>query len=111
MALLTETPEDQKAGKTLSAVHTLKEYNNLSNWLLQQIGLDNKEILFSVKTGELKSLGFRALAHLCVIIYPNITQEISPISAAIGPKIRGNTAFSAPAYRPGRFCVTPEAAP
>jgi len=51
----------------------------LSHWLLQQIGLDKKDILFNSTTGKLKSLGFRALAHLCVIIYPKITQSISPL--------------------------------
>jgi archaellum component FlaC len=77
--LLTDVPEDQKAGKALSAVHTTKNFNNLSHWLLQEIGLDDKHILWSKKTGELRSLGFRALAHLCVIIYPKITQVTSPL--------------------------------
>ena len=76
--LLTDVPEDQKAGKTLSSSHSPHNYDNLSNWLLQEIGLDRKEILYN-KKGTLKSLGFRALAHLCVIIYPNITKSISPI--------------------------------
>lgn len=66
--LLTDVPGDQKGAKSLSAVHTTKNYNNLSHWLLQEIGLDNKYVLWSKKTGELRSLGFRALAHLCVII-------------------------------------------
>ena len=74
-----ETPEDKKAGKNLSAIHTIKNYNNLSHWLLQEIGLDKKEILWSSADGENRSLGFRALAHLCVIIYPKITQAISPL--------------------------------
>src|ERR1700730_16445230 len=77
--LLTDVPEDKKAGKALSAVHTTKNFNNLSHWLLQEIGLDNKHILWSKKTGELRSLGFRALAHVCVIIYPKITQVTSPL--------------------------------
>src|ERR1039458_10823107 len=58
---------------------TTDNYNNLSHWLLQQIGLDKKDILFNSTTGKLKSLGFRALAHLCVIIYPKITQSLSPL--------------------------------
>jgi|HubBroStandDraft_6_1064221.scaffolds.fasta_scaffold23839_4 hypothetical protein len=77
--LLTDLPADQKTGKALSAVHTTKNYNNLSHWLLQEIGLDNRHILWSKKTGELRSLGFRALAHLCVIAYPKITQVTSPL--------------------------------
>jgi len=77
--LLAETPTDKKTGKVLSAIHTTDHYNNLSHWLLQQIGLDKKDILFNSTTGKLKSLGFRALAHLCVIIYPKITQSLSPL--------------------------------
>ncbi len=77
--LLQDIPSDPKAGKSLSAGHSSKNYTNLSNWLLQEIGLDKKQILYSIKSGQLKSLGFRALAHLCVIIYPNITKAKSPI--------------------------------
>jgi hypothetical protein len=77
--LLSDLPANPKAGKALSAVHTTKNYNNLSHWLLQEIGLDNKQILWSRKTGDLRSLGFRALAHLCVVAYPKITQVTSPL--------------------------------
>jgi uncharacterized coiled-coil DUF342 family protein len=77
--LLTDIPNDPKAAKNLSAVHSSKNYNNLSHWLLQQIGLDKKQILYSKEKGTLKSLGFRALAHLCVITYPRITSNKSPI--------------------------------
>ena len=45
--LLTESPADKKAGKNLSAIHTIKNYNNLSHWLLQEIGLDKRDILWS----------------------------------------------------------------
>jgi rubrerythrin len=77
--LLTKIPDDPNAGSKLSAGHSSKNYNNLSNWLLQKIGLDGKEILYSKEKGTLKSLGFRALAHLCVIAYPRITSNKSPI--------------------------------
>ncbi len=77
--LLTEVPEDPKVGTKLSAGHRSENYNNLSNWLLQKIGLDGKEILYSKEKGTLKSLGFRALAHLSVIAYPRITSNKSPI--------------------------------
>lgn len=77
--LLTDPPPDKKPDKTLSAVHTIKNYNNLSHWLLQQIGLDKKDILWSTASGEKRSLGFRALAHLCVIPYPKITKSESPL--------------------------------
>lgn len=77
--MLPEVPADPKAAKKLSAIHTSKNYNNLSHWLLQQIGLDRKQILYSKEKGTLRSLGFRALAHLCVIAYPHITSNKSPI--------------------------------
>jgi len=73
--LLTDPPADKKPDKALSAVHTTKNYNNLSHWLLQQIGLDKRDILWSTASGEKRSLGFRALAHLCVIPYPKITKS------------------------------------
>lgn len=77
--LVKEVPKDKKAGDSLSAVHTAKNYKNLSHWLLKEIGLDNREILWSAAKAENRSLGFRALAHLCVIIYPKITQATSPL--------------------------------
>jgi archaellum component FlaC len=77
--LLSQIPDDPNAGTKLSAGHSSKNYNNLSNWLLQKIGLDGKEILYSKEKGTLKSLGLRALAHLCVIAYPRITSNKSPI--------------------------------
>lgn len=77
--LIEEIPADEKLANNLSAVHTTKHYNNLSHWLLQQVGLDKKQILHSKEKGTLKSLGFRALAHLCVIAYPRITSNKSPI--------------------------------
>ena len=77
--LIDEVPANEKLAKKLSAIHTTKNYNNLSHWLLQQIGLDKKQILYSKEKGTLKSLGFRALAHLCVIAYPRITSNKSPI--------------------------------
>ena len=77
--LLSEGPAETKRVKKLSAAHTSKNYNNLSNWLLQQIGLDNKKILYSKENGTIRSLGFRSLAHLCLIVYPRITTNKSPI--------------------------------
>jgi hypothetical protein len=77
--LLRDPAQGSRDGKALSAGHSSNNYNNLSNWLLQEVGLDRKEILYSKTTGKTKSLGFRALAHLCIIIYPNITKDKSPI--------------------------------
>jgi len=77
--LLLDRPSEKSAGMVLSAVHSAKNAANLSNWLLQEVGLDGREILYSKKKGTLKTLGFRALAHLCVIIYPTITKDKSPL--------------------------------
>lgn len=77
--LLTKIPDDPNTGAKLSAAHSSKNYNNLSNWLLEKIGLDGKQILYSKEKGILRSLGFRALAHLSVIAYPRITTNKSPI--------------------------------
>ena len=77
--LVKESPKDKNIGDTLSVSHSAKNFKNLSHWLLKEIGLDNREILWSAKKAENRSLGFRALAHLCVIVYPKITQAISPI--------------------------------
>jgi TolA-binding protein len=77
--LLADMPSPSTGGHVLSAGHDPKNYKNLSNWLLQQIGLDHKEVLYNKTKGTLKSLGFRALAHLCLIKYPTITQSKSPI--------------------------------
>jgi hypothetical protein len=74
-----DKPENPKAGTKLSAGHSAKDYKNLSHWLLKEIGLDNKTILYSKKDGETKALGFRALAHLCLIAYPRITSDKSPL--------------------------------
>ena len=55
---------DRIPGRVLSAVHTTKNYTNLSHWLLQQIGLDKKDILRSAAKGENRSLGFRARVNI-----------------------------------------------
>jgi hypothetical protein len=79
--LVTETPASIKAATKLSAVHSARNYNNLSHWLLQEVGLDKKTILWSKEDGTVRALGFRALAHLCVITARNITKSTSPIES------------------------------
>ena len=81
-----------------------KNYNNLSNWLLHGLGLDGKEILYNKTSGKLKSLGFRALAHLCIIIYPNITKnKISDPQRTMARSNTGIRGFSITADRRRRF--------
>jgi hypothetical protein len=77
--LLSKVPADDALTRKLSAIHSSNNYSNLSNWLLQQIGLDNKSVIHSKEKATLRSLGFRALAHLCLIAYPRITTNKSPI--------------------------------
>jgi len=77
--LLQDIPEDPKAGTKLSAGNNAGNLKNLPNWLLNGIECKNAEILYSAEKGTTKSLGFRALAHLCIIPYPRITTPKSPI--------------------------------
>jgi hypothetical protein len=77
--LLNGHPPDLETGVKLAASHSSTRTNNLSRWLLDQIGLDKKKILYSKESGELRSLGFRALAHLCVITAQDISKATSPI--------------------------------
>lgn len=77
--LIKGTPTDPKGAVKLAGKHSSTTNNNLSRWLLQQIGLDQKQILWSQQTGELRALGFRALTHLCVIKANDISKSTSPI--------------------------------
>lgn len=79
--LLNGVKPNPKDGVKLKAAHSSKDYANLSNWLLKEIDLDQKRILYSRETGELRNLGFRALAHLCVITAQDISKATSPLEA------------------------------
>jgi len=70
---------NSKDAVKLAASHSSTKTTNLSRWLLNEIDLDQKKILYSKETGELRSLGFRALAHLCVITAQDISKATSPI--------------------------------
>jgi hypothetical protein len=77
--LLNGVKPNPKDAVKLARAHSSTKTNNLSRWLLQEIGLDQKRILWSKETGELRNLGFRALAHLCVITAQDISKPSSPI--------------------------------
>lgn len=79
--LLNGVPPNPKDGVKLKATHSSANDTNLSRWLLKEIGLDQKRILYSRETGELRNLGFRALAHLCVITAQDISKSTSPLEA------------------------------
>jgi predicted nucleic acid-binding Zn-ribbon protein len=77
--LLNGVKPNPKDAVRLAATHSSTKTTNLSRWLLQEIDLDQKRILYSKETGELRNLGFRALAHLCVITAQDISKSSSPI--------------------------------
>jgi hypothetical protein len=77
--LLQDLPSDPKSGVRLSAGNNPDNLRNLPNWLLNGTDTKNAKILYSAAKGTTKSLGFRALAHLCIIPYPRITTSLSPI--------------------------------
>ncbi len=77
--LLNGVKPNAKDAVKLAAAHSSTKTTNISRWLLKEIDLDQKKILYSRETGELRSLGFRALAHLCVISAQDISKPTSPI--------------------------------
>lgn len=68
----------KKNGIPLSEKHNAKDLKNLSNFLLDKLGLSNKEI---VKNKQLKkeNLSFRDLAHMLIVDETSIQSERSPI--------------------------------
>jgi chaperonin cofactor prefoldin len=79
--LMNGVKPNPKDAVKLAATHSSAKPMNLSRWLLQEINLDQKKILYSKETGELRNLGFRALAHLCVITAQDISKATSPLEA------------------------------
>jgi hypothetical protein len=77
--LLQDVPDDPRAATKLSAGNNADNLKNLPNWLLHGIECKNADILYNSTKGTTKLLGFRALAHLCIIPYPKITTAKSPI--------------------------------
>lgn len=79
--LMNGVKPNPKDAVKLAATHSSAKPMNLSRWLLQEINLDQKKILYSKETGDLRNLGFRALAHLCVITAQDISKATSPLEA------------------------------
>jgi hypothetical protein len=76
--LLIETDEDSNAQpQELKQSHVPDKTNNLSGFLLSQIGLLGKRIL-SNKAGKTQSLSFRNLARLIIVQEGEIQQSGSP---------------------------------
>ena len=77
--LHTSRPQGVEA-KALGPKHNPTNYENVSMFLLDKIGLDGKRIRKNVR-GETNSLSFRNLAHLCLIPEGEIQKEGSPIES------------------------------
>jgi len=67
--------------KTLSVRHNAKSEKNLSRYLLKIVGADGRQLL-KKQNGELASLSFRHLAHLCVIDETRMAAPRSPVLAS-----------------------------
>lgn len=71
--LSSASPEE-----TLNFRHNAKSKNNLSRYLLQAIGADDRKLLKN-RRGDLVSLSFRQLAHLCIIRETQMASPRSPV--------------------------------
>lgn len=66
-------------GKTLSDMHSSKDMDNLSSFLLEKVGLLGKKIKKNAKD-ETQNLSFRNLVRLCIVNEEEIIQTRSPLS-------------------------------
>lgn len=66
-------------GRALGDVHSAKDTENLSAFLLEKIGLSNKRIKKN-QNDETQNLSFRNLARLCIVNEEEIIQKRSPLS-------------------------------
>jgi hypothetical protein len=66
-------------GKILSEMHSSRDPDNLSAFLLGKIGLSDKKIRKNAKD-ETQNLSFRNLARLCIVNEEEIIQKRSPLS-------------------------------
>jgi len=71
---------DMQRGKKLKAKHDPDGEDNISRFLLKQIGIFDNIYLVTNKNGVKKTLGFRAIAHLSIISETDIiSEEKSPV--------------------------------
>ncbi|MEY8799010.1 hypothetical protein AB9K29_00450 [Phaeobacter italicus] len=66
-------------GRALGDVHSAKDTENLSAFLLDKIGLSDRKIKKNQKD-ETQNLSFRNLARLCIVNEEEIIQKRSPLS-------------------------------
>lgn len=65
--------------RALGDVHSAKDTENLSAFLLEKVGLSNKRIKKNQRD-ETQNLSFRNLARLCIVNEEEIIQKRSPLS-------------------------------
>lgn len=66
-------------GRILSEFHSSRDIDNLSSFLLGEVGLLDKKIKKNAKN-ETQNLSFRNLARLCIVNEEEIIQRRSPLS-------------------------------
>lgn len=72
-------PGDEVEARVLSELHSDRNDNNLSSFLLGHCGLAGKRVRRN-KSGETNSLSFRNIARLLIVTETEITQQRSPLS-------------------------------
>lgn len=78
---------------TLKAAHRHNETDNLSGWLLNNIGLRGRRIKRN-KAGATSSLSFRNLAHMAVVKENDIIKPGSPYQTGSTPELPANMPLS-----------------
>lgn len=66
--------------RSLNSKHDAKKDNNISQFLLNYLGLKNKLIAMNA-AGKQENLSFRDIAKICLVKEKNIMDEISPIES------------------------------
>jgi hypothetical protein len=89
-----EAPADQKSAKTLSAGHNAKNYTNLSNWLLQEVGLDKKKSFTARRAARRNRSASVRWPIFPSSFIPTSQQTNHPFSAGSGQSGHATMAYS-----------------
>ena len=74
---VTASPANGQNIRQLSARHDHSSTDNLSQFLLEELGFDSKHIAVDVN-GKKRTLSFRDLARYCIVDETSIQSEVSP---------------------------------
>ena len=77
--LLTSPPPPETEARDLSEIHSEKNPNNLSSFLLEKSGLAGKRVRKN-RYNETNSLSFRHIARLLIVTETEITKQSSPLN-------------------------------